>query len=661
LLDALRRWEELFTTQIASSFEATGDLANRLSDLESRLSMEVREKAHLKERQEHAELIQADLHRSKIELESALKNSENARMEQSKRFEAEIRGLRDAFSESQMGHQRELSKAERRGEELEQVLDENKRASVALLSRVEALEETNRENLMRLEEVSSQERSHERHSAEKLNDAEMRTSEMLMRIETMEKNLLPSAKQYIDGTFQTYWGPTQAEIQGVHRELGDLAGRIGRVDSASADTVQSIKEEADRGYRRVIDTLNDTIKTTLDRFGNVEAAMDEERRKRDEVGRKVGEEVEKLKAQMAESLQSADKDHAGLVEAVHSRLMQRLSQQEDLTSVLSEAIEGKRAFLEEVVRAEIKSRFDSVEQLRVEIASKASDLDEAFDKVREEVRAQSKLLAVKLRSATRTVKNAANESEQTRRLAEQATQDIGREMQGMTQQSLQVENELRAAFKAGLGDLQLQISAVRQLAEQGGGGAPAVSQERRDEGQDERISGVREMCVALASEVDALKHALEQEAARAKREEGLLRDRQDDILGDAARRTHESLARVESELQRQSERMETAENASHQAKMRVEALEEDVVSGPRKVLEELGAKIERGEEAQRSSEERINARIRELHDTCLTVFHPRIDPETDTPHTLLPGFSNLALPCPMVQSTARPAGRVQPS
>lgn len=636
-------------------------MANRLSDLESRLSMEVREKAHLKERQEHAELIQADLHRSKIELESALKNSENARMEQSKRFEAEIRGLRDAFSESQMGHQRELSKAERRGEELEQVLDENKRASVALLSRVEALEETNRDNLMRLEEVSSQERSHERHSAEKLNDAEMRTSEMLMRIETMEKNLLPSAKQYIDGTFQTYWGPTQAEIQGVHRELGDLAGRIGRVDSASADTVQSIKEEADRGYRRVIDTLNDTIKTTLDRFGNVEAAMDEERRKRDEVGRKVGEEVEKLKAQMAESLQSADKDHAGLVEAVHSRLMQRLSQQEDLTSVLSEAIEGKRAFLEEVVRAEIKSRFDSVEQLRVEIASKASDLDEAFDKVREEVRAQSKLLAVKLRSATRTVKNAANESEQTRRLAEQATQDIGREMQGMTQQSLQVENELRAAFKAGLGDLQLQISAVRQLAEQGGGGAPAVSQERRDEGQDERISGVREMCVALASEVDALKHALEQEAARAKREEGLLRDRQDDILGDAARRTHESLARVEGELQRQSERMETAENASHQAKMRVEALEEDVVSGPRKVLEELGAKIERGEEAQRSSEERINARIRELHDTCLTVFHPRIDPETDTPHTLLPGFSNLALPCPMVQSIARPAGRVQPS
>ena len=623
--------------------------------------MEVREKAHLKERQEHAELIQADLHRSKIELESALKNSENARIEQSKRFEAEIRGLRDAFSESQMGHQRELSKAERRGEELEQVLDENKRASVALLSRVEALEETNRENLMRLEEVSSQERSHERHSAEKLNDAEMRTSEMLMRIETMEKNLLPSAKQYIDGTFQTYWGPTQAEIQGVHRELGDLAGRIGRVDSASADTVQSIKEEADRGYRRVIDTLNDTIKTTLDRFGNVEAAMDEERRKRDEVGRKVGEEVEKLKAQMAESLQSADKDHAGLVEAVHSRLMQRLSQQEDLTSVLSEAIEGKRAFLEEVVRAEIKSRFDSVEQLRVEIASKASDLDEAFDKVREEVRAQSKLLAVKLRSATRTVKNAANESEQTRRLAEQATQDIGREMQGMTQQSLQVENELRAAFKAGLGDLQLQISAVRQLAEQGGGGAPAVSQERRDEGQDERISGVREMCVALASEVDALKHALEQEAARAKREEGLLRDRQDDILGDAARRTHESLARVEGELQRQSGRMETAENASHQAKMRVEALEEDVVSGPRKVLEELGAKIERGEEAQRSSEERINARIRELHDTCLTVFHPRIDPETDTPHTLLPGFSNLALPCPMVQSIARPAGRVQPS
>jgi DNA repair exonuclease SbcCD ATPase subunit len=595
-------------------------LANRLSDLESRLSMEVREKAQLKERQEHAELIQADLHRSKIELESALKNSENARMEQSKRFEAEIRGLRDAFSESQMGHQRELSKAERRGEELEQVLEENKRASEALLSRVQALEETNRESLTRLEELSSQERSHERHSAEKLNDAEMRTSEVLMRIETMEKNLLPSAKQYIDGTFQTYWGPTQAEIQGVHRELGELAGRIGRVDSASADTVQSIKEEADRGYRRVIDTLNDTIKTTLDRFGNVEAAMDEERRKRDEVGRRVGEEVEKLKAQMAESLQSADKDHAGLVEAVHSRMMQRLSQQEDLTSVLSEAIEGKRAFLEEVVRAEIKSRFDSVEQLRGEIASKASDLDEAFDKVREEVRAQSKLLAVKLRSATRTVKNAANESEQTRRLAEQATQDIGREMQGMTQQSLQVENELRAAFKAGLGDLQLQISAVRQLAEQGGGGAPAVSQERRDEGQDERISGVREQCVALASEVDALKHALEQEAARAKREEGLLRDRQDDILGDAARRTHESLARVEGELQRQSTRTETAENALHQAKMRVEALEEDVVSGPRKVLEELGAKIERGEEAQRSSEERMNARIRELHDTCLTVY-----------------------------------------
>lgn len=564
-------------------------------------------------------MLVCDAPRSKVELESALKSSENARVDQAKRLEAEIRGLRDALTESQMGYQRELSRAERRGEDMEQVLEESKRVSAALLSRVQALEENNRESLMRLEEVSIQERSHERQSAEKLSDAEMRTSEVMMRIETMEKNLLPSAKQYIDGTFQTYWGPTQAEIQAVHRELGELAGRIGRVDSSSADTVQSIKEEADRGYRRVIDTLNDTIKTTLDRFGSMEAAMDDERRKREEVERKVGEEVEKLKAQMAESLQNADSDHAGLVEAVHSRMMQRLSQQEDLTSVLSEAIEGKRAFLEKVVRAEIKSRFDSIEQLRGEIASKASDLDEAFDKVREEVRAQSKLLAVKLRSATRTVKNAANESEQTRRLAEQATQDIGREMQGMAQQSLQVENELRAAFKAGLGDLQLQVTAVRQLVEQGGGGAPAASQERRDDGQDERISSVREQCVALMGEVDAVKHAVEQEAARAKREEGLLRDRQDDILGDAARRTHESLARVEGELQRQSSRMETGDKASHEIRMRVEALEEDVVKGPLKVLDELGAKMERGWEAQRSSEERMSGRIRELHDACITV------------------------------------------
>ena len=67
-------------------------------------------------------------------------------------------------------------------------------------------------------------------------------------------------------------------------------------------------------------------------------------------------EVESMATAIADSIRDADAQHAGLVEAVHKRVMARIAQQGDVASVVQEALESKRAFLEEVVRAEIASR-----------------------------------------------------------------------------------------------------------------------------------------------------------------------------------------------------------------------------------------------------------------------------------------------------------------
>ena len=37
--------------------------------------------------------------------------------------------------------------------------------------------------------------------------------QVMMRLEALEKSVIPSTRQYIDQAQQTFWAPTQAEIQ----------------------------------------------------------------------------------------------------------------------------------------------------------------------------------------------------------------------------------------------------------------------------------------------------------------------------------------------------------------------------------------------------------------------------------------------------------------
>ena len=45
---------------------------------------------------------------------------------------------------------------------------------------------------------------------------------------------------------------------------------------------RSALDEAERGYKRAVDAQNDALTTTLERFGQIESVLTDERRVRDE-------------------------------------------------------------------------------------------------------------------------------------------------------------------------------------------------------------------------------------------------------------------------------------------------------------------------------------------------------------------------------------------
>jgi hypothetical protein len=298
LMAALRRWENLFTSQIGHSLDVVSELTGRVGDLESRVSQEAREKAMLRERQEQSELIQADLHRSKTEVESALRESERMRTDMSSKLDSEINMLRSLMSEMQRMQQRDISQAHRHAEQLQEALDAQQTLNSQLKDRLASLESVVTQNQRQLDAVDQLERSHGKASNEARADAEIRVSELSKRIDLLERTLLPSTKQYIEESQGSLWASTQADIQHLQSVVSDLSGKLERLDSATAATSQSISEESQRSYRRAVDSTNSVMEASLQRFAKLEAYIAQDKQAREDSESRLQREIQRISEQV---------------------------------------------------------------------------------------------------------------------------------------------------------------------------------------------------------------------------------------------------------------------------------------------------------------------------------------------------------------------------
>ena len=126
---------------------------------------------------------------------------------------------------------------------------------------------------------------------------------------------------------------------------------------------------------------------------------------------------------------------------------------------MQEALESKRAFLEEVVRAEIASRFAGMEDMRAQMETLQVQQKQELAESKEEVGAQLKLLQVKVKANGRAIRNQSATVETARRIAEQVRQDLEAELLAMSKTQSQAEEQLRASFKTQMADVHLQVSS----------------------------------------------------------------------------------------------------------------------------------------------------------------------------------------------------------
>ena len=346
-------------------------------------------------------------------------------------------------------------------------------------------------------------------------------SEVASRVAQVEERVVPDVQRYVDKKQEDYWAPTRTEINAVRADVKELRARIDQVDTSATELIVSTREEAAKDRKAVREERVAAAAASLSRLQLLDRAVNEEREARVAAVGGVRREMEGMAAAIAESIRDADAEHVGLVEAVHKRVLARIAQMGDVAAVVQEALESKRAFLEEVVRAEIASRFAAMEQLSSDVAAREAAQAAALQAAKEELEAQVKLMQVKVKANGRALRSQGAAVEAVRRVVEQARVESEAELLSVSRTQAQAEEELRESVKTQMGDVHIQLGALRDMVQGLSAGAD-VTQEERDLGQDEKIEKMRVAIAEGAARLDSVADAHAQAHAKVEKQLGEL-------------------------------------------------------------------------------------------------------------------------------------------
>ena len=503
IMNAMRRWEDMFTAQVSTQMQAVSELNSHISVLEDQIATQSREKQLLRERVEQAEMAQKELQVARMENETGFRQMMRDEHDKARRLQDEIKELHSALDQLSQQQSNIRVQDEKALDDIRNRQQRHRSMSDTLEDRMQGFESRLAEANGTIAALQEKEAQEARRHSKALADATETMAEVVSRVKVVEQRVVPDIKNYVDKSNDDYWAPSRAEIYGLKARVEELSNRIDQVDSSASSLVVSARDDAAKERQAARADGVALASANLSRFQLVDKALSEEKEARLKSEVKMRREVESMATAIADSIRDADAQHAGLVEAVHKRVMARIAQQGDVASVVQEALESKRAFLEEVVRAEIASRLKGMEELKDEIDAREAAVRKQLKEGQEEVQAQVKLLQVKIKANGRSIRNQTAAVEAARRVAEQVRHDLESEMLSVGKTQAQAEEQLRASFKAQASEMHLELSALREMVK-GMGGLGEMTQEDRDLHQDEKIEKLAAGLAAASARMDSI-------------------------------------------------------------------------------------------------------------------------------------------------------------
>lgn len=635
ILRTIKRWEDIFTQQMSSSMQAITDLNKKVVDLEEDLTHQAREKQLLRERVEQGELLQRDLQQAKTELQHAMQQRDQINSGEREKWQQEMQKLHGIVS-AQRGKWEEASmSANRRADALEVRLVEEAQSRSALLGRMDKAERT----LQAVQEhVSSGTQqqvtvSSRHHSA--LADVQEVVERLESKVQEVARHAEAAALKVVGEAVGKREEELLTRILGLEQEATQTRRGLSKAELDVKELQDSAAHTEQSKLHTVQAQLGDVGKRYEGRLEDLDRGLVEERAAREKAWERMQGQLNHVSSAITDAIRSADADHAGLLEALHDKLMEQLSQQDRFGAALQEALEGKRAFLEQVVRAEIQNRNSTLEDLRGEMEKRMLAAEAAAAAAKEELESQVNLVGAKVKAAERGLRQATAQTEASASNSERAREETQRELERLQKHVTELESGLTEAMRRSGEDVESQIRAVKASVETGGVGARARTAEvdrqgERDRAQDQRIGELLAQLQALEKKLEGVMSE-QQQANMAihgalpnlKMKQSMLHDEVEGARADM-KREHEA---SRSELDRRMERSQAALDelkremleALAQAQHRWEEQHKEAEAKTAATSKDMDRMREELEERSRQAETRGTARWKEAADMVESV------------------------------------------
>uniref|UniRef100_A0A6U5XR50 Uncharacterized protein n=1 Tax=Guillardia theta TaxID=55529 RepID=A0A6U5XR50_GUITH len=506
VIQLFRRWEQIFVAQTSSSVQVVSELNTKLTGMEENIQHLLRERQAMSEKLHQGDLIQSQMQSRLFELREDAQKSSGAHREAMRELATEVKELRGYFQEALREKEEALATSIKEKEELTRMLENQS-------SRLISLEESQQLLQSSLSEMKDQadvqrKRAREGEAAQKdlYAQAQAEVEEVKWRIRKMEDQVMPESREYVDRSQEDYWSKVRSEFEDVRKRMLEVKKELNRLDSEASGLFVMLKEKVEKESRSQEQRMLEESMASEERLQGMREALEQEQEARSKLEGRMQKDLEVVTRALAEAIKSADVEHAALVEAVHKRFTERLSQQDEFSSAVREALEKKRSFLEEIVRTEIRGRFEAFEDLRTKMEGIEEELKSSLQKSGEKVEAQLKLLGAKTKTCARQTREVIVSAENAERIAQEVREELTKELMRTGEKQVEVEQRIRESMEENLAGIRLQLSSLNSLVEN--------LQENSGGGRDVRDVGLTDKVDKLRSDLSALDDELHDRSGR---------------------------------------------------------------------------------------------------------------------------------------------------
>ena len=225
IMNAMRRWENMFTAQVSASIQAVSELNSHVVHLEEQIMTQNRDKQLLRERVEQAEMAQRELQAAKLENETNLRQVMRDEQDKARRLQQEMSELRETLG--QLSQQQAAAKvqAEKALDDLRAHHQRHRSVSGTIEERMLALEARLAETTDTIAARREQEAQESRRRSKALEDTADTMAQVISRVKKVEERVVPDMQAYVAKSNDDFWAPSRADISTLKALVEELRAR----------------------------------------------------------------------------------------------------------------------------------------------------------------------------------------------------------------------------------------------------------------------------------------------------------------------------------------------------------------------------------------------------------------------------------------------------